>query len=748
VHRGVRSAGGAATSSSWCRTSASPPLERPGAPNLSAYDAGMASNASDVGSPITFPRQDAVTRGFRLGTPRAFVPSPDGRRVAFIRSAGGRDAVGSLWVAEADGRGRLVERLAVDARLLVRADGDIPEAEKARRERMRETTAGITAYSADLAVTRAAFSLDGIPYVVDLDAAHADAVELPHPGPVVDPRMSPDGSQVAFVCDGSLFVVPCDGPSDARAVCRPAAEHTSWGLVDFIAAEELERSRGHWWLPDSSALLVEHVDETPVEVRWIADPAHPEREPRAHRYPAAGTANPVARLFRVGLDGSQREIAWDQDAYPYLATVLTHGGGAVVSVLSRDQTRQLILDVATDGSWTVARERVTSPWITIQAGVPCRSGDGRLLEIVANVADDCFQLLADDRPLTPPGLNVTSVADASGGRIVITAQSEPTEEHVATLDAAGALTWLTSGASVHAVAAGEGGLVIASADAERTGTTFEARLAAGSGDIACLAEEPVCRPVLTFRRVTERDLSTVVLWPTGHLRGSGRLPVVMSPYGGPHHARVRQSASRFAADQWLADQGFAVVVVDGRGTPGRGPAWEFAVSGDLAAGVLQDQVDALHALARIHPDLDLARVGITGWSFGGYLAALAVLDRPDVFHAAVAGAPVTEWRLYDTAYTERYLGLPQDRSGDYDASSLLPRAALLERPLLLVHGIADDNVIFAHTLQLSGALLAAGRPHAVLPLSGVTHMTPQEVVTENLLRLQVHFLRERLAAGT
>jgi dipeptidyl-peptidase-4 len=237
-----------------------------------------------------------------------------------------------------------------------------------------------------------------------------------------------------------------------------------------------------------------------------------------------------------------------------------------------------------------------------------------------------------------------------------------------------------------------------------------------------------------------------VLLPTGHEPGSRRLPVVMAPYGGPHHARVVHAAGAYASDQWLADQGFAVVVVDGAGTPGRGPAFEFEVQGDLAAGVLQDQVDALQALGEAYPDLDLDRVGITGWSFGGYLAALAVLDRPDVFHAAVAGVPVTEWALYDTAYTERYLGLPQDEPEAYRRSSLLDRAAALQRPLLIIHGLADDNVLAAHTLQLSSALLAAGRPHSVIPLSGVTHMTPQEVVAENLLRLEVDFLRTHLGA--
>jgi dipeptidyl-peptidase-4 len=207
---------------------------------------------------------------------------------------------------------------------------------------------------------------------------------------------------------------------------------------------------------------------------------------------------------------------------------------------------------------------------------------------------------------------------------------------------------------------------------------------------------------------------------------------------------VLASADAYLTSQWFADQGFAVVVADGRGTPGRGPQWDRAVAGDLAGPVLDDQVEALAAAGEFNPDLDLSKVAIRGWSFGGYLSALAVLRRPDVFHAAIAGAPVTDWRLYDTHYTERYLGHPDHHPGDYDRSSLFADAHKLSAPLMIIHGLADDNVVVAHTMRLSSALLAAGRPHQVLPLSGVTHMASQEEVAENLLLLQVDFLRRAL----
>lgn len=238
-----------------------------------------------------------------------------------------------------------------------------------------------------------------------------------------------------------------------------------------------------------------------------------------------------------------------------------------------------------------------------------------------------------------------------------------------------------------------------------------------------------------------------VLLPSDYQEADGPLPVLMDPYGGPHGRRVVAAHNAHLTSQWFADQGFAVVVADGRGAPGRSPAWEKAVRDNLVL-TMEDQVEALHGLAGRFP-LDLSRVAIRGWSYGGYLAGLAVLRRPDVFHAAVVGAPVTDQRLYDTHYTERYLGDPATQPEVYAYNSLLTDDGLSEpadevRPMMIVHGLADDNVVVAHALRLSSALLAAGRPHEVLPLSGVTHMTPQEQVAENLLLLQVDFLKRSL----
>ncbi len=703
----------------------------------------------------SYPRQRARTRAFRLGAPRAFVPSPDGQRIAFLRSRGGTDPLTCLWVLDLSGDEH-VERCVADPRALLADEETLPPEERARRERLREVSGGITDYAVDRDARVAVFALSGAPYAVRLDDGEARPVRLAAPGPVIDPRPDPTGAKAAFVSDRGLYVAPLAGGTET-ALCVPEGDTQSWGLADFIAAEELDRVRGYWWLADGSGLLVERCDEEPVATWWIADPAHPDQPARAHRYPAAGTDNADVSLWLIRLDEDgeieRTEVAWDRTAFPYLAQVsVTRSGPPIIAVLSRDQRRELVIEVDPDTAEVVVlRDRHDPEWIDVIPGSPTRAPSGSVLEVIADRDCDTYRLVCDDVPLTPPGLQVEAILDPGADDVLVSATDDPTRSSVYRVSYAGDVETLLGAAPRGMVGARRSGstVVTTSTSLDTTATTVEAWQAGQrTAAIASLAETPVISPRVTMTTVGARDLRAAVLFPADHVPGARRLPVIMSPYGGPHARLVVEGGLSYGTDQWLADQGYCVIVADGRGTPGRGPAWDRAVKGDLATPALEDQVAALEGVAAEFPDdVDVERVGIRGWSFGGYLAALAVLRRPDIFHAAVAGAPVTEWRLYDTAYTERYLGDPREDPAAYDASSLLPLAAGLSRPLLIIHGLADDNVVVAHTLQLSSALLAAGRPHSVLPLTGVTHMTPQEVVAENLLRAEVDFFGRYLGGG-
>ena len=712
----------------------------------------------------SFPRQQARTRGFRLGVPRAFQVSPNGERITFLRSRAGDDPVTCLWEADAVSG---AERLIADPRALGAGEENLPPGERARRERVRETAAGIVAYATDKAASIAVFALSGQVYTVPLDDSGQPPLLVPAKTPALDPRPDPTGTWVAYMHDDALHVINLATGDDAVVASE---DGVTFGLAEFVAAEEMDRSRGYWWSPDGSQLLIARVDESPVRRWYIADPANPGRPPAEVAYPAAGTANADVSLRLATLppaDAAQREedgkgeaggshaeladvAGWDRAAYPYLVNVVW-GSAPLIVVQTRDQKSLRLINAATG---ELLREDNDPFWTDIIEGVPARLGNGDI--VWTGVSGDTRGLviapaaeLAAARPVTPAGLQVRAVLGTDGDDVLFAGGAESTELGVWRYGPAG-LTPIATEPGVHGALAGAGTTVVTSRTMGSTQVTTQIRRdgTATRSQIASLAETPnLPLPEPRFINAGPTAIRTAVLFPSWHQPGT-RLPVLLDPYGGPGAQRVIKAASIYLTPQWFAEQGFAVVVADGRGVPGRGPAWDHMIAGDFATGVLEDQVTALHAAAEAFADLDTDRVAIRGWSFGGYLSALAVLRRPDVFHAAVAGAPVTDWRLYDTHYTERYLGDPARDAAAYKQSSIINdperTGAAAARPLFIIHGLADDNVVVAHSLRLSSALLAAGYPHSVLPLSGVTHMTPQETVAENLLVLQVAFLKQAL----
>ncbi|MEU6813353.1 alpha/beta fold hydrolase [Streptomyces sp. NPDC046860] len=705
----------------------------------------MTTQTADTGS---FPRRHARTQRFSLGAPRAFTVAPDGSRVAFLRSGSGTDRANSLWLLDTEDG---TERLAADPRaLLAGADEELSPEERARRERSREGGAGIVGYATDSAVELASFALSGRLFTAELRAGTAR--ELSVPGPVIDPRPSPDGRHIAYVAGGELRVIGAEGAGD-RPLAAPENDEVTYGLAEFIAAEEMDRTRGFWWSPRSDRLLVARVDDTPVRRWWIADTSHPDREPHHVRYPAAGTANAEVTLFVIGLDGTRTEVRWDRERHPYLARVhWSQAGAPLLQVQSRDQRAQAYLAVDPDTGETRTVHTDEDPtWLELFAGVPAWTPSGELVRMADE--DGARVLNVGERPLTGPQLHIRAVLDVSAADILVSASAgeaaqdpEIGEIHVYRVGES-VVERVSAEPGVHSAVRSGDVTVLVSATPDNPGTRVQVlRDGKPALGVRSYAENPGMSPRVTLTEGGARRIPCAVLMPTDYPDDTP-LPVLLDPYGGPHGQRVVAAHNPHLTSQWFADQGFAVIVADGRGTPGRSPGWEKSVHQDFTA-TLDDQIDALQDLAKRYP-LDLSRVAIRGWSYGGYLSALAVLRRPDVFHAAIVGAPVTDWRLYDTHYTERYLGDPETDPESYARNSLITDEGLSapagpHRPMMIIHGLADDNVVAAHTLRLSSALLAAGRPHEVLPLSGVTHMTPQEQVAENLLLLQVDFLRRSL----
>ena len=535
-------------------------------------------------------------------------------------------------------------------------------------------------------------------------------------------------------------------------------EGVTWGLAEFVAAEEFHRYRGYWWAPDGRTILAARVDEARVP-RWqLHDPAAPNMAPTSVAYPHAGASNAEVTLHVLDLDGGWVDVHWDRETYPYLVAVSwSDTGGPLIAVLRRLQQHGLVLAVdARTGETQVHAELADPRWVEPISGTPAYLPDGRVL-VGGELAHEGFDarcLFADGSLLTPPNLYVRRVCGRSRNDLIVEGgDGEPSEQHVYRVPLRPSGTAearrVTLNAGWHTAAVGGETMVIAAQSLEHGGGRFTVyRSGVAAGSLVSHAAQPPYAPRPVLERVTDRRLPTGVLYPRTHVAGR-KLPVLVDIYGGPGHQEVVAVRGRWQERQWWADAGFAVAVIDNRGTPGVSPSFDKAIHRRFADVILTDQVEALRALADKHPDLDLGRVAIRGWSFGGWLAALATLRRPDVYHCAVVGAPVTDWTLYDTAYTERYLGLPAEAPEVYAHNSLLEAAAEPPsspddaRPMLLIHGMVDDNVVSAHSLRLSAALLGAGRPHAFIPLTGATHMAAGGLA-EKLLRLELDFIRRNL----
>jgi dipeptidyl-peptidase-4 len=607
---------------------------------------------------------------------------------------------------------------------------------------MRETTSGITSYSIDSAGTKVAFALSGQLFVGQTSGSSLKNLNVA--GPVIDPRLSPDGNFVAWSDGKDLFLADFTG-SEVRNLTNEESENISWGLADFIASEEFDRMHGYWWSPDSGSLIVESVNDSEVQTWWISDPATPAKTPQEIRYPAAGTKNATVGLEKIHLTGSRESIRWDNDSFEYLISVSWQKGcNALITVADRAQ-QQFVTYAATDSGLVNVHEVTDHEFVEVIPGQP-RWHQDQIVSVIDNGQSDTRELQIAGKAITPAGLQVMSIIDIKDDYIDVIATQDALSRDLLRIGFDGSITEISQGGLASATATTAELQVVVESRLDTRTRSYQLRRGVKTEHyFDSLAESPNFTSEVHVLQTGPHKVNTAVIFPQGHVYGSKRLPIMMRPYGGPHGPQVQNGALSYAIDQWFADQGFVVVIADNRGTGGRGPTWDHAIYQDFVGPVIEDQVNAIADVAKHFPDdVDSSRVGITGWSFGGYLSALAVMKRPDVFHAAVAGAPVTEWLWYDTAYTERYLGHPEKFPEIYEDHSLLPMANQLEQPLMLVHGLADDNVVAAHSLSLSGALLANKKPHTVLPLSGVTHMTPQEIISENLMLLTVEYLKEQL----
>lgn len=689
--------------------------------------------------------------------PQSISFSPDGTALVYLRSPE-RDLVRQLYTFD------LVDK---KEQLLFTPPGggatedNLSLAEKLQRERQRQRELGVTSYAwADKGDTLLV-PLTGKLYVKTPADPAPRLLFDPGPGapPALDPQLSPDGRHVAFVHDAELYVVPVAGGAPKQLTSGARGSGKTHGLAEYIAQEEMHRAHGFWWSPDGQHIAFTEVDETHIPVYRLVHQgkdAVGDQAQEDHRYPFAGAPNAKVRLGVVPAAGGKPVWVALED-YEYLARVGWFKDGALAAqTQDRAQKRHRLLRASPKtGHTSRLLEETQEPWYNLHDDFRAlRPGPDGLSPFVWSSERSGFrhlELRAGDGALvrelthgTWPVDRVVEVDEDRGLVFFLAWRERPTEMHLFSVPLAGGeITQLTKEPGMHGVVIDRAKrrFVDIHSSAAHPGTLTVRSLDDGA-EIAAI-------PVETDPRLATLDLPPPelvslknrhgdTLWAAIYrpdpealragargapVRATAPYPTMVAIYGGPHAQRVTDSWGTTVdmRAQALRSRGYLVIKVDNRGSARRGLAFEAPIYRDLGRVELEDQVDAIRHFVG-EGLVDPERVGIYGWSYGGYLAALALVRHPDVYRLAVAGAPVTHWDGYDTHYTERYMSTPQDNPDGYARSSVMADVAGLRGALLLVHGLIDENVHFRHTARLVNALIRARKPYELLLFPDERHM--------------------------
>lgn len=694
-----------------------------------------------------------------MDAPGGAVFVPDGRSISYLHSPDG-SLVRSLWRHDL-ASGERVE-IATPLPETTREE-TLSRADHLQRERTGTIELGVTSFSwaGDAPDSTLLVPMSGRLFVASGAETERGVHEIPGVERASGAVLGPDGEFVSFSMSGDLYVAPLLGGPIQR-VTDDAEEGVFNGLADFAAAEELDRFDGAWWSADSRSLLFAHVDERAIPPLTITHASRSESREEVHHYPFAGGSNAqvTLRIATMG-ESTWREVALPMEADDYLARVVAHPKhGWLAAVLPRDQRTIRWHLIAPDGSSDLLWTELGDPWINLDDDTRVLA-DGRILRSTERSGFRHLELRSPighlEHVLTRGDWVVTAVVAVCEKRdeVLFTGTRDGVLErhlYAVPLDAAEPIAdpvRLTTEAGWH--------IVVADAGAERWIDTWSdlrhaPRLTVATRDgnselihaSSTTAEAAGLDPPELMEVVAAdgRTRLNAALYRSGNVPAATPAPAVVWVYGGPHWQYVRNDweLTVFGLRQYLAQHGATVVVVDNRGTESRGLAFESAVHLRMGLNEVADQATALRQLAE-RGELDLGRVGVVGASYGGFMTIMAMAREPELFGTGVAIAPVSEWTGYDTAYTERYLGLPSENPDGYRESSALTHASAVHGDLLLIHGNVDENVHLRHSERLIEAFRDAGREVELVGLPEQRHRTRGRAIRVREQRTIAHLLR-------
>jgi dipeptidyl-peptidase-4 len=678
--------------------------------------------------------------------------SPDGSRVTYLQ--GKPDDKDRLDLWEYSVRDRQA-RILVDSKTLAPAEEKLSDEELSRRERQRTAAlSGILEYAFAPSGRALLFPLGGKLYYCDLSKSTTDRIaQINHSNSFAsDATISPAGGYVAFVRDQNLHVFDI-ASNQGKALTGDGGGPIKNGMAEFVAQEEMDRNTGYWWAPDDRHIAFARVDETPVKVTERFEIAADNVATFAQRYPTAGGPNVLVRLAVA--DVQSGEVTWidlggETDIYLARVNWLPDGRTLAIQRESRDQRRLdlLFADIKTGQSRVVLTE-TSKTWIELNNELSFLTHSREF--VWASSRDGYQHLYLYDyeghllRPLTAGAWNVDDFRaraikgiDEKNRWVYFTATAKcPTERQFyrTSLDTNDPqkIDRISQDDGLHAITMSLDAslyvdnftssiqppqISLHAADGKLLARLLENRLDAHHPDAPYLADNSV--PEIGTLTAADGQTLYYRLFKPLHFDPTRKYPAIVDVYGGPGVQRVLDNWAGSSFTQILTRAGYVVFQLDNRGTGCRGTAFQAPIHHKLGNVEVADQVQGTRWLAA-QVYVDPARIGVWGWSYGGYMTLMLMFNAPDVFRAGVSGAPVTDWSLYDTHYTERYLDRPQNNAAGYAASSVLPYAKDLKGKLLVMHGMADDNVLFLHSTKLFRKLQDLGKPFDVMVYPGAKH---------------------------